>query len=40
MALLRYTYVDSFFLEPEDIIRELAMGATWNFAKKIKTGLL
>ena len=32
LALLRYTYLGSYFLDPEDI-RELAMGATWNFAK-------
>jgi len=32
LASLRYTYLDSFFLDPEDI-RVLAMGAIWNFAK-------
>ena len=37
LASLRYTYLGSFFLEPEDI-RVLGMGAIWNFAKE--TGLL
>jgi len=37
LASLRYAYLDSFFLDPEDI-RELGMGAIWNFAKG--TGLL
>jgi hypothetical protein len=37
LASLRHAYLGSFFLGPEDI-RELGMGATWNFAKG--TGLL
>jgi hypothetical protein len=37
LASLRYTYLGSFFLEPEDI-RKLSIGAIWNFAKG--TGLL
>jgi len=37
LASLRYTYLDSFFLDPEGI-RVLGMGAIWNFAKG--TGLL
>jgi hypothetical protein len=37
LASLRYTYLGSFFLDPEDI-RVLGMGAIWNFAKG--TGLL
>ena len=37
LALLRHAYLGSFFLGPEDI-RELDMGAIWNFAKG--TGLL
>jgi hypothetical protein len=37
LASLRYTYLSFFFLDPEDI-RELGMGAIWNFAKG--TGLL
>jgi len=37
LASLRYTYLDSFFLDPEDITI-LGMGAIWNFAKG--TGLL
>jgi hypothetical protein len=32
-----YTYLGSFFLDPEDI-RKLSVGAIWNFAKG--TGLL
>jgi hypothetical protein len=32
LALLRYTYLGSFFLDPEDI-RVLGIGAIWNFAK-------
>jgi len=32
LASLRYAYLLSFFLDPEDI-RELGMGAIWNFAK-------
>ena len=37
LASLRHTYLGSFFLDPEDI-RNLSIGATWNFAKG--TGLL
>ena len=37
LASLRHTYLGFFFLDPEDI-RELDMGAIWNFAKG--TGLL
>jgi len=37
LASLRYAYLGSLFLDPEDI-RELGMGAIWNFAKG--TGLL
>jgi len=37
LVSLRYTYLGSFFLDPEDI-RVLDMGATWNFAEG--TGLL
>jgi len=37
LASLRYTYLGSLFLDPEDI-RVLGMGAIWNFAKG--TGLL
>ena len=37
LASLRYTYLGSFFLEPEDI-RKLSIGAIWNFGKG--TGLL
>jgi hypothetical protein len=37
LASLRHTYLGSFFLDPEDI-RELSIGAIWNFA--IGTGLL
>jgi len=37
LASLRHAYMGSFFLGPEDI-RELGMGAIWNFAKG--TGLL
>ena len=37
LASLRHAYLDSFFLDPEDI-RELGVGANWNFAKG--TGLL
>jgi len=37
LAWLRYTYLGSFFLDPEDI-RILGLGAIWNFAKG--TGLL
>ena len=32
LASLRYTYLGSFFLDPEDI-RKLSIGAIWNFAK-------
>jgi hypothetical protein len=32
LASLRYTYLGSFFLNPEDI-GNLGMGAIWNFAK-------
>ena len=37
LASLRYTYLGSFCLDPEDI-RVLGMGVIWNFAKG--TGLL
>jgi len=37
LASLRHAYLGSIFLDPEDI-RELGMGAIWNFAKG--TGLL
>jgi hypothetical protein len=37
LASLRYTYLGSFFLDPENI-RVLDMEAIWNFAKG--TGLL
>ena len=37
LASLRHAYLGSFFLDPDDI-RELGMGAIWNFAKG--TGLL
>ena len=37
LASLRYAYLGSFFLDPDNI-RELGMGAIWNFAKE--TGLL
>jgi len=37
LTSLRHAYLGSFFLDPEDI-RELDMGAIWNFAKG--TGLL
>jgi hypothetical protein len=37
LASCRYTYLGSFFLDPEDI-RELGIGANWNFPKG--TGLL
>jgi hypothetical protein len=37
LASLRHAYLGFFFLDPEDI-RELGMGAIWNFAKG--TGLL
>jgi len=37
LASLRYTYLGSFFLDPEDI-RKLSTGANWNFTKK--TGLI
>jgi len=36
LASLRHVYLDSFFLEPEDI-RSLGLGAIWNFSKS--TGL-
>jgi hypothetical protein len=32
LASLRHAYLGSFFLDPEDI-RELDMGAIWNFPK-------
>jgi len=32
LSSLRYTYLGSFFLDPEDI-RKLNIGATWNFDK-------
>jgi hypothetical protein len=37
LASLRYAHLGSFFLDPEDI-RELGVGAIWNFVKGI--GLL
>jgi hypothetical protein len=37
LASLIYTYLGSFFLDPEDI-RELGIGAIWSFGKG--TGLL
>jgi hypothetical protein len=37
LASLRYAYLGSFFLDPEDI-RVLGVEAIWNFAKG--TGLL
>jgi hypothetical protein len=37
LTSLRYTYLSSLFLDPEDI-GELVLGAIWNFAKG--TGLL
>jgi hypothetical protein len=37
LASLKYTYLGSFFLYPDDI-RKLNIGAIWNFAKG--TGLL
>jgi hypothetical protein len=37
LASLRYSYLGSFFLDPEDI-RKLNIGASWKFAKG--TGLL
>ena len=37
LVSLRYTYLGSFFLGPEDI-RVIGMGAIWNFDKA--TGLL
>jgi hypothetical protein len=37
LAAIRYTYLGSFFLDPEDI-RKLSIGVIWNFAKG--TGLL
>jgi len=37
LVSLRYTYLGSFFLGPDDI-RNLSPGAIWNFAKG--TGLL
>jgi len=36
LALLRHAYLDSFFLEPEDI-KSISLGAIWNFSKA--TGL-
>ena len=32
LASLGHAYLDSFFLDPEDI-KVLGMGAIWNFAK-------
>ena len=32
LASLRYTYLGSFFLDPEDI-RKLSIGAIWNFGR-------
>jgi len=37
LASLRYKYLGSFILDPEDI-RKLSIGVIWNFAKG--TGLL
>jgi hypothetical protein len=37
LATHRHTYLGSFFLDPEDV-RELNLGANWNFIKR--TGLL
>ena len=37
LASFRYTYLGSFFLDPEDI-RVLGRGVIWNFVKE--TGLL
>jgi hypothetical protein len=37
LGSLRHAHLGSFFLDPEDI-RELGMGAIWNFAEGI--GLL
>jgi hypothetical protein len=37
LASLRYTHLESFFLDPEDI-RELGIEAIWSFGKG--TGLL
>jgi hypothetical protein len=33
LALLRYAYLGSFFLDPEDI-RELGIGSIWSFVKE------
>jgi hypothetical protein len=33
LATHRHTYLGSFFLDPEDV-RELNLGAIWNFVKK------
>jgi hypothetical protein len=33
LASLRHAYLGSLFLDPEDI-RELGMGAIWNFSKE------
>jgi len=33
LASLKYKYLGSFFLEPEDI-RKLIIGAIWNFVKE------
>jgi hypothetical protein len=32
LAVLRYVYLGSFFLDPEDI-KNLSLGAIWNFCK-------
>jgi len=32
LASLKYTYLGSFFLNPEDV-GKIVMGAIWNFAK-------
>ena len=37
LASLRYTYLGSFFFDPEDI-KKLSLGVIWNLAKGI--GLL
>jgi hypothetical protein len=34
LASLRHAYLDSFFLEPEDI-KFVSLGAIWNFSKAI-----
>ena len=34
LTSLRHTYLDSFFLDPEDV-RSLSLGKIWNFSKEI-----